>query len=226
MDSVYHVHSPAVQHQHHQQHQQHQQQHEQQQLQQHQHPQQQSQQQQHQHPRRGSQSVTLAPTAAMLDPNLGTHGKSPQTSHEFGSPQMQRFDAILNNHQHDLQPMLEHGSSRALPSIEVTDDSLDNAYVDFILYCNPAIPTNVDTTELRKGFRSPPKSDGKSFSPFILFGLITKLEAKEIKTWVQLVSELGVEQPDLNKNQSSQKVQQYAVRLKVNICFVSSHPRG
>ena len=130
---------------------------------------------------------------------------------------MQRFAAILDNHQQhdDMQPMLEHGSSRALPSIEVTDESLDNAYVDFILYCNPPIPTNVDTTELRKGFRSPPKSDGKSFSPFVLFGLIAKLEAKEIKTWTQLVIELGVELPDPNKNQSSQKVQQYAVRLKV-----------
>ena len=159
----------------------------------------------------------MAPTAAMLDPNMGTHGKSSQSSPEFGSPQMQRFAAILNNHQHDMQPMLEQGSSRALPSIEVTDESLDNAYVDFILYCNPAIPTNVDTTELRKGFRSPPKSDGKSFSPFVLFGLISKLEAKEIKTWTQLVIELGVELPDPNKNQSSQKVQQYAVRLKVSI---------
>ena len=112
--------------------------------------------------------------------------------------------------------MLDHGSSRALPSVEVTDESLDNAYVDFILYCNPAIPTNVDTTDLRKGFRSPPKSDGKSFSPFVLFGLIGKLEAKEIKTWTQLVTDLGVESPDPSKNQSSQKVQQYAVRLKVN----------
>lgn len=166
----------------------------------------------------------MAPTAAMLDPNLGVHVKSPQPSPEFGSPQMQRFAAILNNHQqHDMQPMLEQGSSRALPSVEVTDESLDNAYVDFILYCNPAIPTNVDTTELRKGFRAPPKSDGKSFSPFVLFGLISKLEAKEIKTWTQLVIELGVELPDPNKNQSSQKVQQYAVRLKVNtFCSLGS----
>ena len=159
----------------------------------------------------------MAPTAAMLDTNMGAHGKSTQSSPEFGSPQMQRFAAILNNHQHDIQPMLDQGSGRALPSIEVTDESLDNAYVDFILYCNPAIPTNVDTSELRKGFRSPPKSDGKSFSPFVLFGLISKLEAKEIKTWTQLVIELGVELPDPNKNQSSQKVQQYAVRLKVGV---------
>jgi hypothetical protein len=175
------------------------------------------QQQQQQQQSRSSQSVTMAPTAAMLDPSLGSHGKSSQLSHEFESPQMRRNSAVQNNnHHHDLQPVLEHDSSRALPSIEVTDGSLDNAYIDFILYCNPSIPTNVDTTELRKGFRSPPKSDGKSFSPFVLFGLISKLEAKELKTWTQLVTELGVELPDPSKNQSSQKVQQYAVRLKVN----------
>lgn len=36
----------------------------------------------------------------------------------------------------------------------------------------------------------------------------------DLKTWTQLVIELGVEKPDAAKNQSSQKVQQYAVRLK------------
>jgi hypothetical protein len=222
MDSVYHMHSPAVQQQ-------------QQQPQQQpppppppppQHQQQQQQQQQQQPPlqQRNSQPVTMAPTAAMLDPNLGSLGKSSQPSHEFGSPQMQRNSVVLNNQHHGVQAMLEQGPSRALPSIEVTDESLDNAYVDFILYCNPAIPINVDTTELRKGFRAPPKSDGKSFSPFVLFGLISKLEAKEIKTWTQLVIELGVELPDPNKNQSSQKVQQYAVRLKVNTLFIYLGP--
>lgn len=218
MDSVYHMHSPAVQQQPQQpqQHQQPKNEHHQQ------HPP--PQHQPHQPEQRSSQPVTMAPTAAMLDPNMGTHGKSTQSSPEFGSPQMQRFAAILNNHQHEMQPMMDQGSSRALPSIEVTDESLDNAYVDFILYCNPAIPTNVDTTELRKGFRSPPKSDGKSFSPFVLFGLISKLEGKEIKTWTQLVIELGVELPDPNKNQSSQKVQQYAVRLKVGVFAPSPAP--
>lgn len=89
------------------------------------------------------------------------------------------------------------------------------AYTQFILYCNPSIPDDVDTTELRKGFRAPPRSDNKSFDPFVLFGLISRLEAKEIKTWTDLVVEFGVERPDPDKNQSTQKVQQYAVRLKV-----------
>jgi hypothetical protein len=106
-------------------------------------------------------------------------------------------------------------ASRLLPSKDVSDETLDDAYVSFILYCNPSIPSDTDTEELRKAFRSPPKSDGKSFSTFTLFELIRKLELKELKTWAQLAIELGVEPPAMEKGQSAQKVQQYAVRLKV-----------
>lgn len=137
-----------------------------------------------------------------------------QMSRDFNAPQMQRTSTMMDSH-HDLHPIINHAPDRALPSTEVKDETLDNAYVDFIMYCNPSISSDVDTSELRKGFRSPPKSDGKNFSPFVLFRLISRLEAKEIKTWTQLVTELGVELPDATKNQSSQKVQQYAVRLKV-----------
>jgi hypothetical protein len=84
------------------------------------------------------------------------------------------------------------------------------------MYCNPAVPLDTDTIELRKIFRAPPKSDGKTFSTFTLFQLIRKLDQKEIKTWAQLAIDLGVEPPALEKGQSAQKVQQYAVRLKVS----------
>ncbi|KAI9843384.1 MAG: hypothetical protein M1838_002639 [Thelocarpon superellum] len=103
---------------------------------------------------------------------------------------------------------------RSLPSREVTDESLDDAYVAFILYCNPVVTLSTDTAELRRGFRSPPKSDGKTFSTYTLLELIRQFENKEIKTWNQLAIQLGVEPPVLEKNQSAQKVQQYAVRLK------------
>lgn len=116
---------------------------------------------------------------------------------------------------HGNLPMTQETPDRALPSIEITDDSIDQAYVDFIFYCNPSIPLDTDPTELKKGFRSPPMSDGKKFNPFTLYGLISRLESKDIKTWVQLVIELGAELPDPSKNQSTQKLQQYAVRLKV-----------
>jgi len=107
-------------------------------------------------------------------------------------------------------------ADRLLPSYDVADDTFDDAYVAFIFYCNPSIPLDTDTSELRRAFRSPPKSDGKNFSTFTLFELIRKLEMKEIKTWAQLAIDLGVEPPAVDKGQSAQKVQQYAVRLKVS----------
>ena len=113
-------------------------------------------------------------------------------------------------------PTVARPGHRLLPDRAVTDENFDDAYVDFIFYCNPSIPLDTDTAELRKIFRAPPKSDGKQFSTFMLFELITKLELKEIKTWAQLAIILGVEPPALEKGQSAQKVQQYAVRLKVS----------
>ncbi|KAH6717886.1 ARS binding protein-like protein Abp2 [Leptodontidium sp. MPI-SDFR-AT-0119] len=103
---------------------------------------------------------------------------------------------------------------RNLPSRDVSDENFDNAYLDFIMYCNPSIPSDTDASELKRIFRAPPKSDGKNFNTFTLFELIRKLELKEIKTWAQLALDLGVEPPALDKGQSAQKVQQYAVRLK------------
>lgn len=110
---------------------------------------------------------------------------------------------------------LEESSKRSLPPTDITDENLDGRYVQFILYCNPAIPDGVDATALKAGLRSPPRSDGKTYSPFVIFRLISRLENKEIKSWTSLVVEMGVELPDTSKNQSTQKVQQYAVRLKV-----------
>ena len=105
--------------------------------------------------------------------------------------------------------------TRSLPSTDIDNESIDEAYVQFIFYCNPSIALTTDTTELKRGFRSMPKTDGNCFDTFTLFQLIKKLEEREIETWSQLVIELGVEPPDTTKNQSSQKVQQFAVRLKV-----------
>ncbi|EAS30785.3 ARS binding protein Abp2 [Coccidioides immitis RS] len=103
---------------------------------------------------------------------------------------------------------------RTLPSRNITDATIDDAYVDFIFYCNPGVPSTTNTSELRRMFRLPPRSDGKCFSIYTLWELIQKLDRKEIKTWIQLAIELGVEPPSVEKKQSTQKVQQYAVRLK------------
>lgn len=115
-------------------------------------------------------------------------------------------------------------TDRSLPDRSVTDETLDDAYVAFILYCNPSVQLNCDTTELQKAFRQPPKSDGKTFNVHHLLQLIEKFEDREIKTWTRLATELGVER---TADQSAQKVQQYAVRLKVSFpylwiyCFIN-----
>jgi len=104
---------------------------------------------------------------------------------------------------------------RSLPSQDVSDETIDNAFASFILYCNPSFALSTDTSELVKLFRIPPKSDGNAFSTWSLFELIGKFSAGEIKTWTQLALDLGVSLPDTDKGQSTQKVQQYSVRLKV-----------
>lgn len=113
-----------------------------------------------------------------------------------------------------------HASARSLPSRTLlTDEAFEDAYVQFILYCNPTIPQDVNTQDLRKVFASPPRSDSKTFSTKKLFGLLRQMDQKELKTWTQLALKLGVEKPSIEKGQSSQKLQQYSVRLKVSSCI-------
>ena len=115
-----------------------------------------------------------------------------------------------------IDPTPTPSSTRpSLPNRAVTSATIEDAYVAFVLYCNPGVPLDTDTAGLREAFRTPPKSGGKSFSTYTLFELIKKLETKELKTWAELALKLGVEPPDQEKGQSSQKIQQYAVRLKV-----------
>ena len=124
--------------------------------------------------------------------------------------------ALASAQQQQQQPEPTHHSptDRSLPARDFADDqAFEDAYVAFVLYCNPSFPLAVDATELRRNFSSPPKSDGKLFSVTTLFDLLKKLDAKVIKTWTDLALELGVEKPVAG--QSSQKVQQYSVRLKV-----------
>ena len=103
---------------------------------------------------------------------------------------------------------------RSLPSPNVNEENVADAFAAFILYCNPAFAMSTDTTELKRLFHAPPRSDGKNFSTWNLLELLRKFEEKEIKTWSQLVLDLGVERPSMEKGQSAQKVQQYSVRLK------------
>ncbi|KAK9374084.1 ARS binding protein 2-domain-containing protein [Lipomyces chichibuensis] len=115
-----------------------------------------------------------------------------------------------------LSQSLYMPQDRSLPRIPTLDErtpiaSIEDAFVQFILYCNPTLPQNLDTTELRRAFRNVPKSDGKAFEVNRLLALLRQFETGEIRTWTRLVTELGVER---TPEQSTQKIQQYAVRLK------------
>ncbi|TQW00559.1 hypothetical protein V2A60_001634 [Cordyceps javanica] len=106
-----------------------------------------------------------------------------------------------------------HGRS-ALPVRAVTTETIEDAYIAFIFYCNPALPADCDTEALRDAFRNPPRSGGKVFDPFTIYELVRRFYSKEIRTWTELTTRLGVEPPDPSKEESAQKIAQYGVRLK------------
>ncbi|KAF1814441.1 hypothetical protein P152DRAFT_381625, partial [Eremomyces bilateralis CBS 781.70] len=124
----------------------------------------------------------------------------------------QYSSAMLSPNRPKIPSPLFRPSDRSLPSRGVTENSIEDAFVGFIFYCNPSFPLSTDTSMLRERFRKLPENEGKAFNTWTLFELIGKLDRKDIKTWTELVQELGVEKP--KEGQSSQKVQQYSVRLK------------
>jgi hypothetical protein len=128
-----------------------------------------------------------------------------------------RFSHLSPRQRRQSTPAPYTPQDRQLPSRDdiSSEEKLEEAYVKFVLYCNPAYPLDLDRTKLKEQFNSSPRSDGKSFSMWTLFDLIKKLEAEEIPSWKELALKLGVEPPDAAKGQSTQKVQQWTVRLKV-----------
>ncbi|CAG8739428.1 8763_t:CDS:2 [Gigaspora margarita] len=119
-----------------------------------------------------------------------------------------------------LQPIIPaSGSSslqanfprRGLPQKDVNHENIAQRYLEFILYCNPSAPSDLDVSSLLRSFNSVPKSDGKTFDTWVLFQLVSKHHSGEIKTWTKLAQQLGVERTN---ESSPQKIQQYAVRLK------------
>ncbi|CAG8594946.1 4561_t:CDS:2 [Acaulospora morrowiae] len=100
---------------------------------------------------------------------------------------------------------------RNLPQKDVTPENIGDRYLEFILYCNPSAPSDLDVSSLIRSFNAVPKSDGKTFETWVLFQLVSKHHSGEIKTWTKLAQQLGVERTN---ESSPQKIQQYAVRLK------------
>ena len=158
----------------------------------------------------------LSPSARPVIDRQSTHSR--HSSNEWHGHQRQPSSSLSPRFS-NATPVKNVSSSftptdRALPSRDVTPETITNAYVAYILYCNPNFGLDSDSTTLRTNFQTPPKSDNKDFEIYRLFELIQKFDAKEIKTWGQLALDLGVEAPDVSKGQSVQKVQQYSVRLK------------
>lgn len=116
---------------------------------------------------------------------------------------------------HQTPAPAPNGVQPGLPDRDVTPDTLEDAFVRFIFYCNPALPWDCDTAALREAFRTPPKNGGKSFDTAVIFDLVKRFYAKDIKTWTELTMTLGVAPPDPSKDESRQKITQYGVRLKV-----------
>lgn len=191
--------------------------------------------QQYQQSASSTSSFSFSPFSATMQGIMSTNFDSPQHLSPADTPAMQRSasratperSGHVRNKSGSLSPHMARSSplrnsatssftptDRALPAKDVTSETITDAYVRFILYCNPQISLDKDTTTLQSNFQSPPKSDNKDFEVYRLFQLIKRFDAKEIKTWAQLVMELGVEAPDTSKGQSVQKVQQYSVRLK------------
>ena len=113
---------------------------------------------------------------------------------------------------------------RALPERDVSLETIEDAYVNFMLYCNPALPPDCDIESLREAFRMPPKSQGKEFSPWLVFQKVKQFYSREIPTWTEMVIRLGVDEPDVSKGESSQKLTQYGVRLKAcSLIGVAEH---
>jgi hypothetical protein len=166
----------------------------------------------HPHPHQPASAHLLQPDHAHLA--HGFYGDMARSSHTPSPSASPRFSARSPTSQPQQLATRYVPDDRAPPSRDVSDGTIDEAYASFILYCNPNFAASTDTTELVKLFRTPPKSDGNAFSSWALFELIRKFDAKEIKTWTQLALDLGVAPPDTDKGQSTQKVQQYSVRLK------------
>ena len=114
-----------------------------------------------------------------------------------------------------LQPGSKPIPPRVLPNKNVNPDTFEDAYISFILYCNPALPSDCDIDSLRQAFAVPPRSQGKDFSPWLVFDKVKMFYDKEIPSWTEMVIQLGVEPPDPSKDESAQKLTQYGVRLKV-----------
>ncbi|OLL23885.1 ARS-binding protein 2, partial [Neolecta irregularis DAH-3] len=165
----------------------------------------------------GLSNYRFSPTAEQKQQSAAPPHGSDSRSIEQQLQQFQRLaqaSQTRDGHLPPLDPPVRPSTvpaDRSLPNRNISHDSIADAYIQFMMYCNPSVPSDAKSDELATAFKLPPKSDGKAFDIFVLYQLIKQLDQGEIKTWTKLAQDLGVERKD---EQSPQKVQQYAVRLK------------
>lgn len=150
------------------------------------------------------------------DQNHDRHSlATPQTPSQHQSP---RFSTLTPAPPRSTFQQSYIPQDRSLPDRNVTEDNIADAYVAFILYCNPCFPLSVDTTLLKLKFTELPASEGVRHSIYRLYELIKRHEAKDpaCEHWTKMILLLGVNGPDTEKKQSAQKLSQYGVRLKVS----------
>ncbi|TID20203.1 hypothetical protein E2P81_ATG07506 [Venturia nashicola] len=138
---------------------------------------------------------------------------TPQTPSQHQSPRFSTLTPAPPSHTFQQSYIPQ---DRSLPDRNVNEDNITDAYVAFILYCNPCFPLSVDTTLLKKTFNELPASEGVRHNIFLLYKLIRRHEANDAacQKWTHIIKLLGVKEPDTEKKQSHQKLSQFGVRLK------------
>jgi hypothetical protein len=116
----------------------------------------------------GMMSPNVPQSAQHLSPPLRPIATSPSHSRQLSNEPNARYPSksvspkiIKTTTAHvvtDYTP-----TDRSLPVKDVTSESITDAYVAFILYCNPNFALDIDKSTLRTNFQSLPRSDNKDF---------------------------------------------------------------
>ncbi|KAK5998081.1 ARS-binding protein 2 [Cladobotryum mycophilum] len=134
----------------------------------------------------------------------------------MSSPQILAQSSHQQQHQqHQLQQQQLQQQQQRLGGNLATHTTTNQSNNPHGFAVRPTLPDrDVTSATIEDALSKPAKKWGKLFCPFIIFDLVRKFYEKEIKTWTELTTRLGVEPPDPGKDESAQKIAQYGVRLK------------
>ncbi|CAG8725575.1 12593_t:CDS:1, partial [Ambispora leptoticha] len=110
-------------------------------------------------------SIIASNPSNLPDLSVDKKDSIPGSSPNASNPTASASSATSNR---SLQPIISaSGSSslsnnfprRGLPQKDVTRANIADRYLEFILYCNPSAPSDLDVSSLIRSFNSVPKSD-------------------------------------------------------------------